>query len=94
MRIPWLSRALGHIEEIHLYIAQHDSAAAERVVRRIHEAVQRLASHPHIGRPGPRPGTRELIVSGTRYIVTYRSRDETVEVLTVVHHARHPSQRW
>jgi toxin ParE1/3/4 len=94
MRIRWLSRALGHIEMIHCYIGERDPAAADRVVARIHQAVLRLASHPHIGRPGPRPDTRELVVTGTRYIVTYRIREQTVEILTVVHHARHPSQRW
>ena len=93
MPIVWLSRALRQIAAAHAYIAIHDPKSADRVVRRIHEAVRHLSEHPMIGRPGSYVGLRELVVTGTRYIVTYRVRHQTVEILTVVHHARHPSRR-
>jgi plasmid stabilization system protein ParE len=40
------------------------------------------------------PGTRELIVAKTRYIVPYRVRDETVEILRVFHTSRRLPDRW
>ncbi len=35
------------------------------------------------------PGTRELVVTGTPYIVPYRVKGQEVEVLRVYHGARH-----
>jgi len=40
------------------------------------------------------PGTRELIVTKTRYIVPYRVRGETVEILRVFHTSRRLPDRW
>ncbi|HET6521471.1 MAG TPA: type II toxin-antitoxin system RelE/ParE family toxin, partial [Geminicoccaceae bacterium] len=47
-----------------------------------------LAQHPESGRPGRVPGTRELVVSGTPYIVPYRVQGNTVQILRVLHGAR------
>jgi toxin ParE1/3/4 len=52
--------------------------------------VERLGAFPAIGRPGRVAGTRELVVSGTPYIVPYRVRGERVQIITVLHSA----QRW
>lgn len=90
MRVRWLRRALRNLDEEAEYIARDDPAAAARVVERIVTSVDRLAAHPAAGRPGRVPGTRELIVSGTPYLVPYRVRGETVEILRVFHGAR----RW
>jgi toxin ParE1/3/4 len=43
-----------------------------------------------MGRAGRTAGSRELVVSGTPYIVAYRLRGRTVELLGVIHAAR----RW
>ena len=56
-------------------------------------AVEILKRFPASGRPGRVAGTRELVVSRTPYIVPYRVRDDTVELLLVLHAARKwPSQ--
>lgn len=44
--------------------------------------------------PGRVPGTRELIEHKTRYIVPYRVRGETVEILRVFHTSRRLPERW
>jgi plasmid stabilization system protein ParE len=41
-----------------------------------------------------RLSTRELIVAKTRYIVPYRVRGETVEVLRVFDSSRRLPERW
>jgi toxin ParE1/3/4 len=58
------------------------------MVDRIATSVERLATHPALGRTGRVPGTRELVVSGTPHLVAYRVRGETVEILRVFHGAR------
>jgi toxin ParE1/3/4 len=62
--------------------------AAARMVERIASAVDQLARYPALGRPGRVPGTRELVISGTPYIVPYRVRRDVVEILRVFHAAR------
>ncbi|MDQ7827232.1 MAG: type II toxin-antitoxin system RelE/ParE family toxin [Candidatus Eremiobacteraeota bacterium] len=41
-----------------------------------------------MGRPGRVPGTRELVVPGTKYIVAYRVRHRSLQILRVLHGAR------
>ena len=90
MRVRWLRRALANLQEEALYIAADNPAAAARTVEKIFAAVDRLARHPAMGRSGRVPGTRELVVSGTPYVIPYRVRAEALEILRVFHAAR----RW
>ncbi|HEY7888683.1 MAG TPA: type II toxin-antitoxin system RelE/ParE family toxin [Steroidobacteraceae bacterium] len=94
MRIRWLRQALRNLDEEATYIAADDEAAAKLVVDRIFEAVGRLGEHPGAGRPGRVPGTREIIVRNTRYILPYRVRGDTIELLRVFHASRRPPKRW
>ena len=88
MRVRWLRRALKNLDEEAEYIARDNPQAATRIVERIATSVGQLATHPASGRPGRVPGTRELVVTGSPYIVPYRVSDETVEILRVFHAAR------
>jgi toxin ParE1/3/4 len=90
MKIRWLASALGDLQEIAQYIAEDNPAAARRTIRTIREAAQHLTQHPEMGRPGRVEGTRELVISGTPYLMAYRVRSRTVEILCVLHGAR----RW
>ncbi len=94
MRVRWLRTALRNLDEEATYIAADDAAAARLVVDRVLTAVARLAEQPGLGRPGRVPGTRELVVRNTRYIVPYRVRGEEVQILRVFHPSRRPPQRW
>jgi toxin ParE1/3/4 len=75
------------------YIARDNPEAAAGVVIVIQAAVERLSNFPSMGRPGRVPGTRELIVSGTPYIIPYRVRGEEVQILRVFHGARKWTRR-
>lgn len=90
MRLRWAAPALRDLEEIGDYIARDNPAAADRVVTQILNQTDALATHPHIGRPGRVPDTRELVVADTPYIVPYRVRGDEVQILAVLHGAR----RW
>jgi plasmid stabilization system protein ParE len=74
MRVKWLRTALRNLDEEATHIAADDAAAAHLVVARVLKAVEQLADQPGLGRPGQVPGTRELVVLNTRYIVPYRVR--------------------
>lgn len=89
MRIVWTRRYLSELAAIGDYIGQFNPAAAHRVVNEIHSKTARLlSSNPFMGRTGEIAGTRELVVSGTPYVVAYRVTDTQVEVLFVQHGAR------
>jgi toxin ParE1/3/4 len=88
VRVRWLRRALRNLDEEADYIARDNPDAAARTVQRIATAVEQLATHPGSGRIGRVPGTRELIVTGTPYIVPYRARGDAVEILRIFHAAR------
>ena len=88
LKVRWLKRALANLEAEAEYISRDSHAAAQSVVMVIEQAVQLLASHPALGRAGRVEGTRELVVTGTPYIIPYRVREDKVEVLRVFHAAR------
>lgn len=94
MRVRWLPKALRNLDDEAAYVAIDDSNAARLVALRVLDAVSMLVEQPGMGRPGRVPGTRELVVLRTRYIVPYRVREETIEILRVFHTSRRPPQRW
>ena len=94
MRVRWLRKALRNLDDEATYIAADDAAAARLVVKRVLDAVAILAEQPGLGRPGRVPGTRELNAAKTHYIVPYRVRGETVEILRVFHTSRRLPDRW
>jgi plasmid stabilization system protein ParE len=88
VRVKWLHAALDDLSAHFEYIAQENPAAAFKTVLRIRRTVDFLAAHAGIGRPGRVPGTRELVITGTPFIVPYRVGADEVEVLRVFHAAR------
>ncbi len=61
-----------------------------QVARHILESAEKLRTSPNIGRPGRLYGTRELVITGTPFIILYRVRDGVIEILRGIHGAR----RW
>lgn len=94
MRVRWLRNALRNLDDEATYIAADDPAAARLVIERVPEAVAMLNEQPGLGRPGRIPGTRELVVPNTRYVVPYRVHGDVVEILRVFHTSRRRPSRW
>ena len=89
-KIEWSRPALEDLISAGQYIAKDNPDAAMRMASRVQEAIEYLADQPSIGRPGRLGGTRELVVSGTPFVVVYRLHVGNVQVLRVLHHA----QKW
>ena len=90
MRIIWSPRARGYLIALRSYIARRNPRAAATVAGRIRATVDKLAEFPNIGRGGRVPGTRELVVSRTPYVVAYVVDADDVTILAILHGA----QRW
>ena len=96
MKIKWLRKALENIEHEATYISRENPAAAKEVVQRIYDSVALLAENPSLGHPGRIPGTRELVLPDTHYIIPYRvmPRLKQVEILRVFHTSRKQPKSW
>lgn len=88
-QIKWVESGLENFEKIVEYIAEEDDAAARRIAKKVREASKQLAKQPSMGRAGRVPGTRELIIHGTPYVIVYQVKT-TIEILRVLHSA----QKW
>ena len=91
MNLVWSPEAIDDFIALRAYIAAEDPAAAQRVAKTIFRHIEELLSaNSGIGRAGRVPGTRELIVPRTPFVIPYRRRGETIEILRIYHGAR----RW
>jgi addiction module RelE/StbE family toxin len=88
--IGWSPRAIAHLAHLRAYIARDHPRAAGHVARVLLGAVERVAELPNLGRPGRVPGTRELVVPGTPYLIPYRVRGDRLEVIALLH----GRQKW
>jgi toxin ParE1/3/4 len=88
VRVKWLRIARANLDRGAQYIARDNPSAAAGVVFSITEGEERLREYPGLGRPGRVLGTRELVVPDTSYIIPYRVRGNTLEVLRVFHTVR------
>jgi addiction module RelE/StbE family toxin len=89
--IEWTEQAIGQLNQAHDYVSLSNSQeVAARIVMRTLTSVQHLATFPMLGRVGRVPGTRELVIRNTPFIVAYAVDKDRVLVLAVYHGA----QRW
>jgi toxin ParE1/3/4 len=91
MNIVWSPEAIEDLVLLRAYIAEESPVGARQVMQRILHTVEfLLPDNPHMGRSGRVPGTRELVIPQTPYIVPYRLQRETIQIFRVYHSAR----RW
>lgn len=88
MQVKWLRRALENLDDEAAYIARDSPRAAAEFAVHMRDSAAMLADHPNLGRPGRITGTRELVVTRLPFILPYRVRGGTVEILRVFHTAR------
>jgi len=90
VNVRWTRLAIADLDDAYEYIATEDPSSASMILERIELAIQAVCRHPHSGRSGRVEGTRELVVTGTPFIVPYRVRGRVIEILAIMHGAR----RW
>lgn len=83
MRVVWTPEAQQDRADVWDYIAADNPRAAARMDELFSDAAALLAQHPHRGKPGRIPGTRELIPHES-YRLVYQIDGETVWILTLV----------
>jgi toxin ParE1/3/4 len=82
--------ALDGLAGIISYLADKDPDAADRLIARLRQCAASLATRPEQGRPSRLDSARELVVAGTSYVLFYRIKARTIEIIPV-HQTR---QQW
>ena len=90
MQIIWLSRARIAREAAIEYIAQENVLAALAQLDEIERHTDLLSTHPEMGRMGRVAETRELVLTHTPFILIYRIKNNTIQILRFLHGA----QQW
>ena len=88
MRIRWTPAAAADLEEISNYLKDKHPSYREPTILKLYDGIRSLKEFPKRGRPGREQGTRELVFSPLPYVVAYRIRERSVEVLRIFHAAR------
>jgi len=91
MLVRWTQTAASDLTQICDYTQEHfGPAQAHRTAVTIYDGAESLKSLPTRGRPGRKPNTRELIVSGLPYLIIYRIRANIIEINRILHGV----QKW
>jgi len=88
VKLRWTDGAVENLQSAHDYLEAENPKAASDVINHVVSAVERLERFPQMGRVGRVEGTRELVVTGAPFIVAYRLKGESVQILAVLHAAR------
>ena len=90
MRVIIDESAWSDLDNIALRIAPDNPAAARREVEKIRHVIGLLGEFPGLSRDGRAKGTRERVVSGSRYVIVFEvwEKPRALVVTGVVHGAR------
>jgi toxin ParE1/3/4 len=90
MRVVISDTAKAEIAGQIAYIRERNPDAARQQRERISRAVARLRQMPRIGKPGRLENTRELLVTGTPFILIYEIAGDRIDII----HILHGRQQW
>ncbi|TAN71070.1 MAG: type II toxin-antitoxin system RelE/ParE family toxin [Methylobacter sp.] len=94
MKIVWTEPARQDLREIFEYIAEENPNAARALLAEIRKRAGSLEDNPELGRLGRVEGSRELVLTGTQYILPYRVKEQRIQILAVFHAARKWPERF
>lgn len=91
--LRWAKSAVRDLEEICAYIALDSEIYASVFAKKIVENIESLAAFPFSGRIVPEMRNemiREKII--TNYRIIYRLKEDTIEIVRIIHNARQLSE--
>jgi toxin ParE1/3/4 len=91
MIVRWMQPAADDLNHIADYTDEHFGAErARKTAIAIWDGADSLGTRPHLGRPGRKRNTRELVIADLPFLIIYRLRGQAVEILRILHGA----QKW
>jgi toxin ParE1/3/4 len=92
MKLVWAEQAQQEwVAQYRFYFARNPDAA-RRMRQLVMEGARQLRAHPKIGRPGRVEGSRELVISGTPFLLVYDENPARVEIVHVYHRRQNRSE--
>jgi len=89
MKLNWSRRAQHDLLVLQEFARQKPSLG-NRIADALGAACDRIAKMPLSGRPGRVKGTREIVLTGTPFILAYKALARRATILAIIHGAR----RW
>jgi len=83
MKLVWSEQARQEWAAQYRFYLERNSDAARRLRQAVMDGAKRLRVHPKIGRPGRVEDSRELVISGTPFLLVYDENSVRVEILHV-----------
>ena len=94
MDVSWHKSTRDDFAAIRLFYDRIDPTISERLIENIFGLSWHLARFPGLGRPGRVPGTLELPVKDTRFIIAYARHADSLTIYAVYHTARRWPEVW
>ena len=88
MKLRWTRAARTDRDDIYAYTEAEQPEAALRLDERFRERASQLTEFSELGRKGRVPGTRELSIAGSRYLLVYRVESDVIWIVRVLHTAQ------
>ena len=88
MQLRWTHEAAADLERIANYLFENTPERAADLVRRLYQSPSALLKFPLRGRPGTKPGTRELVLARLPYILVYRVSADVIHIVRILHGAQ------
>lgn len=88
MIVEWTEPARDDLHNVFDFVAFDNPTAATRLIEKMLSLAEALSQFPNLGREGQKKSTRELVIAGTPYFLSYRITEKKVQILAVIHGAR------
>ena len=94
MKLHVLLRARRDLDAIYEFVEQDDLRTAKQVANMLLAALRLITTTPMVGIPLKGQNVREWSVSNLPYVIPYRIKGETIEILRVYHTRRKRPANW
>jgi addiction module RelE/StbE family toxin len=88
MKLEWSEASRQDMNALFAYLDARNPQAADKAEVAIFATAEELLVFPKVGRLGRVQGTRELVVTGTPYLLIYAINAETVLIVRALHTAQ------
>ncbi len=87
MKLIWARRAQHDLLDLQEFAKQKPSLG-NRIADSLTSACEQITSFPMSGRPGRVEGTREVVLTGTPFLLAYKVESDSVAIAAIIHGAR------
>lgn len=94
MELRWSPRAIRDLQQIRLYISEHDPKAALKVAKTIKHTVHLLLEYPQLGVETSVEDVYEKQVPNLPFLIPYRIKEDVIEILAVFNTRQIKPEGW